>query len=185
MGKPSLIIVPDKSMTEIIDAMNKTRHYEGQDEAYCTKAHAYEWSGKPGKVSVSIVDMVQYPPVGPGKQGIREQQETCNKYFRDNDMRLISDSQYAAGMQKSLRAYEKAKKDGDTNPEKNILDFHEDSLKTVTIFNQNYNSITIQVHYGFFSQSNRKVFFIWNDPDLADPDGGDYDYRERGALQVM
>ncbi len=182
MGKPGLIIVPDKSMTEIKDAMNEKRHYEGQNVA--NFAEDYEWSGKPGKVSVSIVDMVQHPPVvsgqKPGEQRNDEQLRTCEKYFRDNGMRLVSDLQFAAGMQKSLRAYEKAKKDGDTNPEKHILDFYGKPNPTYTIFNQENKTDVSQVAIGFFGPDLRMVKFSWTLPGFQY-----YDLRGRGVVQVM
>jgi hypothetical protein len=179
MSKPGLIIVPDKSFVEMKDAMDANRHYEGQVEANLRED--YEWSGRLGKVSVSILDMVQYPAVvpdqRPGEQSNREQLRICEKYFRDNGMCLVGDRQYAAGMQQSFRAYERAKKSGETKPEKYILDC---GGETVTMFNQEHNSIINKVAKGHCDSLLREVYFGWYDP--ADQ----YDVLcGRGAVQVM
>ncbi len=182
MGKPGLIIVPDKSFVEMTDAMNANRHYDNQKEAFFEKKH--KWSGRPGKVSVCIADMVQYPPIvpgqKPGEQRNDEQLRTCEKYFRDNDMRLISDTQYAAAMQQSLRAYEEAKQKGEADPEKHILDFYGKPQQNSTIFNQENKTSIRQVTLGRFGPGNRGVDFDW-----ASPGNRVSDLRGRGAVQVM
>jgi hypothetical protein len=182
MGKPGLIIEQDKALTEMIDAMNANRHYDQQAVAFFEKG--YEWSGRPKKVGVSIMDMVQNPAVVPGqKPGAPhndEQLRICEKYFRDNGMRLVSDRQYAAGMQKSLRAYEQAKKNGEPNAEKHILDFYGQPRETLTIFNQEHNSAVSKVAGGYFAPDDRRVNFVWGGPDVRD-----YALRGRGAVQVM
>jgi hypothetical protein len=182
MSKPELIIVPDKSFVEMKDAMDANRHYEGQVEANLRED--YEWSGRLGKVSVSILDMVQYPAVvpdqRPGEQRDDEQLRICEKYFRDNGMCLVGDRQYVAGMQKSLRSYERAKKNGETNPEEYILDFFEDSQQTVTIFNQEHVSVISKFAFGYFNPYYRKVYFVWDDPvNLRNG------HRGRGAVLVL
>lgn len=182
MGKPGLTIEPDKSFMEMKNAMNARRHYDNQSEAYFD--NDYEWSGRPGKVSVSILDMIQntsvVPGQRPGEQRNDEQLRTCEKYFRDNGMRLASDRQNAAGMQKSLRAYEQAKRKGEANPEKHILDFYGQPQETVTMFNQEHNTTISKIVYGGFYPGYRGVFFTWRSPDSLN--GG---LRGRGAMQVM
>lgn len=182
MGKPGLTIEPDKSFMEMKNAMNARRHYDNQSEAYFD--NDYEWSGRPGKVSVSILDMIQntsvVPGQRPGEQRNDEQLRTCEKYFRDNGMRLASDRQNAAGMQKSLRAYEQAKRKGEANPEKHILDFYGQPQETVTMFNQEHNTTISKIVYGSFNPGYRKVYFFWRDPAFQ----SNY-LRGRGAMQVM
>ncbi len=181
MSKPGLIIVPDKSMTEIIDAMND-QNYDNQNEVKFDPGHS--WSGNPGKVSVSIVDMVQYPALvfdqRPDLQRDGWQLRTCEKYYRDNGMRLISDTQYAAAMQKSLRVYELAKKNGEHNPEKYILDFFGESKKTFTIFNQEHTSKVRSVATGHFLPISSYVRFT-----LISAASQTDILRGRGAVQVM
>jgi len=189
MVKPGLIIEPDKSFTEMIDAMNANRHYDQHHnkkyEAYAREGYA--WSGRPKKVSVSIMDMVQYPAVvpgqKPGKQRNKEQLRICEKYFRDNGMRLVSDRQYAVAMQKSLRAYEQAKENDEPNPEKHILDSSSRTLNILTIFNQEHNSDVSKVACGcyYLKDSGSRVVFGCVDPEK------DYMNRfcGRGAVQVM
>lgn len=182
MGKPDLVIEADRSMEQMINAMNTHRHYDGQNEAYF--AADYEWSGKSGKVRVSIMDMVQNPAVvpgqKPGEQRNDEQLRTCEKYFRDNGMRLADDRQFAAGLQKSLRAYEQAKKQNESNPEKHILNFYGKPQETITIFNQEHNSTISKIARGGFDPGRRVVGFVWGGPD-----GQDNNLRGRGAVQVM
>lgn len=182
MGKPGLVIETEQSFVEMKDAMNANQHYERQDKCYF--ASDYEWSGRPEKVSVSIIDMVQNPAVvpgqKPGKQRNDEQLRICEKYFRDNGMQLVSDRQYAAGMQQSLRASSWGEEKGEENPEKYILDFYGQPEETVTIFNQEHREEISQVASGFFGPSRRGVDFVWVDPaDQLDGLGG------RGAVQVI
>jgi hypothetical protein len=188
MGKPGLIIVPDKSLVEMKDAMDANRHYDKQDEDDDEEYYFddYTWSEKPGKVSVSILDMVQYPGVVPGQkpseQSSEEQLRICEKYFRDNGMRLNSDRQYAAGLQKSLRVYEKAKKNGEINPEKYILDLSRldqtQDQSTLTFINQEHNSAISDVTYAQF-------LVDWVAFSADDADAYALDLRGRGAVQVM
>ncbi len=183
MTKPGLIIVPDKSMTEIIDAMNDQRHYDYQKE--CVFDLGYSWSGKPGKVSVCIVDMVQSSVVVPGQQNDEwrnfSQLRKCQKFYRDNGMRLISDTHYAVAMQQSLRAYQLAKKNGEKNPEEHILDFVGHPQHTATIFNQEDTTSILHIAYGCFGSiaTSTANFFAQN------PNNQDASLRGRGTVQIM
>ncbi len=182
MGKPGLIIVPDKSMTEIKDSLNANPHYVNQDDTYFSTN--FKRSGRTGKVSVSIVEMVQNPMVVPhqmpGKQRNEEQSRICEKYFRDNGMRHISDHQYAVAMQLSLRAYEKAKNKGEAKPEKYILDFCEHWTGSVTIINLNQETDIGKFAQGHFGSKSRTINF-----NRSNPDGNDDNLRGRGAMQIM
>ncbi len=182
MGKPGLIIVPDKSMTELSEGMSANRHYDDQAETYLMEG--IKWPERPRKVSVSIMDMVPNPAVVPGQkpdeQLNKEQLRVCEKYFRDNGMRLANDLQYATGMQKSLRAYELAKRKGGANPQNQIMDFSEDSHKTVTIFNQEQNTDIENVASGDFFPTDGMVFFSWHNPDDVTKH-----LRGRGVVEVM
>ncbi|MFA5829483.1 MAG: hypothetical protein WC843_03240 [Candidatus Gracilibacteria bacterium] len=185
MGKPELIIEPaNKSFAEMKDDMDLdvNRHYEQQHRAYF--ATDYEWPEGPKKVGVSIVDMVQSPAVVPGQQPRKqrndEQLRVCESYFKEQGMELIHDHQYAMGMQRSLRAYAKAKKNGESNPGKHIIDFYDQPQETVTMFNQEHNSKISKFAYGYFDPERRQVAFDW-----ADPDNRDVALRGRGAVQVL
>ncbi len=179
MSKPGLIIVPDKSIFQITEAMDDNRHYDNQAEV--DYKDYWPWSGNPGKVSVSIVDMVQYaevvPGQKPGEQRNDEQHGTCKKYFHDNGMSLVIDSQYAVAMQKSLRAYERAKKKGEPHPENCIIDFYGEESKTITMFD---SMDVVSIEYGDFNAKNpRIVFNTIGNSAVSDR------LRGRGVMQIM
>ncbi len=182
MSKPELMIVPNKSIDEMKEAMNANPHYDNQTGAYFPEN--YGWSGRPGKVSVCVVDMVQYSPVvsgqKPDEQRNDEQLRICEKYFSDNGMSLISDTQYATGMQKSLRTYAQAKTIGESNPEKHILDFRGRPQYTASMFNQEHNTAIKKVAFGDFDTNFYKIEFRLDKPDYR------FDHlRGRGVAQVM
>lgn len=186
MGKPELIIEPaNKSFAEMKDDMDMdvNRHYDAQGKAYL--APDYEWSKGQKKVSISIVDMCQNPAVvpdqQPGKQNNDEQLRTCEKYFKEQGMELIHDHQYAIGMQRSLRAYAKAKKQGIKYPDSHIIDYHFGlPHETATMFSQEHISKISKIAGGSFRREDRRVVFA-----RYYPDGRDSDLRGRGAVQVM
>ena len=186
MGRPGLVIVPDKSLEEIIVAMDEKPYYEYQDKADLSTR--YKWSGRCGKVIVSIIDEAWHAGVVPGQkpneQRIDQQLHACQKYFRENGMRLIYDREYAVGMQKGLRAYAKAKEKGEGCI---ILDIYVAGWGPAisTMFNQEIDSDLHEVAIGYFQKVDREkkcrqVVFSSIRKDCKSDSS-----RGRGAVQVM
>lgn len=192
MGKPELIIEPaNMSFKEMVNAMNMHRYYDGKGKISFVQ-DPYRGTGGQNKISVSIVDMIQYPPtIVPdsvyNKQKLSAYEKYYREFFSDQSMRLMNDRQYVLIMQRSLRAYAKAKKNGEANPEKYIIDFN-DSLHhaadglTETILNSEHTPHG-ELLKGYFDITNlggAEVDFGLDDWDA--PMGG---LHGRGAVQVM
>lgn len=189
MGKPALIITPaNQSLKEMKNSMDMdvNKHYDKQKEA---NFNLDEYSGAKKEVGVSIVDMQQYTEPVPGQQTgrqiIEDQLRTCEKYYKEQGMHLIHDYEYAVAMQRSLRAYKKAKEAGEKNPERHIMDFYGESKKRVTMFNQEHNKKISIVAYGDFEPYNRGVIFHRVEFNWFGPGVQDNILRGRGSVQVM
>jgi len=146
MTKPGLIIVPGKSMIEIKEAMDSHRHLKGQDMGEISPD--YNWSESTGQTSVSIVDITPNPEYIPGQNisenNIREQYIVCEKYYEDNGMRLITDRQYAVALQRSLRLYKLARKRGEFNARRYVLD----RIGKMTMLRSSSNPTLMYVAWG-------------------------------------
>lgn len=154
MSKPGLIITPANQWVEqLIEKMNNNRHFENQNE--CSLGDDHQWSGPQEKVGVSIVDMEQYAESLPNQRQVEEinskQFLNFEKYFKANGLKMIHDYEYLVAMQRSLRAYEQAKKAGEDNPERHVLDVYGIPNATVSILNQEFNSEHKVIAYGLFS----------------------------------
>ena len=168
MSKPQLIIDPaNRSLEQMIDDMelDSNKHCDNQEEILLIRS--YKWSAGRKKVSISIADMCQHPSVVPGQEpGIQcngEQLRICERYFRAEGMELMHDYQYAIGMQRSLRAYEKANTAGEINPGNHIIDFSYDATdETMTAFYREHKFTLDKIGCGFitnFRPSGRVTFF--------------------------
>ncbi len=186
MGKPALIITPaNQSLREMKERMDMHKYIDNQKDAFL--ADDDPWSEGKQYVGASIVDVEQYPELIPGRKGgdgsfLRndEQLRVCEKYFRERGMRLIHDYEYAVAMQRSLRAYKKAKEEDDEDPEKYIPDYFGAPQVTFTVFYQEHNVMINKVAVGGFGPGDRGVRFGWDSPGFQDGF-----LRGRGAVQVI
>ncbi len=179
-GRPTLIIEPaNQYLEETMAALNKHRHFPDQSEAYI--ATDYEWSGRRIKVGASVIDMEPHLKLVPGQepkqQDCEEQLRICEQFFRAHGMRLIYDHEFGMAMQESLRLYEAAKKRGERNPERHILDYG----ATRTMFNQEQHHSIKFVGRGRFDETFKKIHFWWDKPISR----GVATLRGRGAREII
>jgi hypothetical protein len=153
MGKPELVIVPDKSAKEVRGIMRKGGHIK------CFNRFIGKPSNiKPG-VGVKILDMVQYPDKvpgqKPGEQTVAGQIDACEKFFRENGMHLVSELEYAAGIEKAGLIFSRALSKGEEDRRKHLPDFKPEEKRkpiTVTAFDQDRSKIPGML-YGFCEET--------------------------------
>jgi len=182
MAEPGLIIVPKKSLIQLKNAMDSKPHFDNQTVSKMPPDDV--WSGRVENVGVSIVDMVPHPEPVPGQNHEEmnngDQLRTCEQYYRENGMRLITDRQYAVALQRSLRLYGAAIKCEEENPTKYVIDHsgggHEDTL---TFFNQEETSKLEKISWG--------RFFTWSEVnfEIANLNEKTSIFRGRGAITLI
>jgi len=181
MGKPDLIISPDKSFEQLIKQMNANPHFQDQRPIQVDDEHGN--IPTPERVNVHIVDTIQHAPEIPGQfddnndYGI--QLKICKNFLEGRGLQMVDQYTYACAVQKCLRQYA-MRKALERNPIRHIMDYR--TRKTIRTFFWDKRALEKgQILDSSFESIDRGQFFSF---ESRNHDEGEKIYRAR-AMQPL